>query len=380
MSFGGMLATALAGGANVIGKQAGDDIDQQRKTDLMTQQAAIEEQMRMRLAEHNERLRQSGALADVTGPLGDAKFANKVRELAAATDADVDKAKKLSVAGREAAKANAADPDYLKSVSVLKLADPEVRAHIAQMGAAAGASAAETRMRQEQLKQLGEVGKVASTVRSLQAQLARTTDPEQRKAVEQQITDLGFNGKDIKSFLSTAEKAMTNGDTAMKILLDMNASEETKAVARQQLAKANDFAEQAAGLAGIKSGTSGGGYPTPNSAQIDYLKKNPNFKAEFDAKFGKGAADKAIGSQGASGEQKPAAASRSTAVPAQPMPSSASGVDGLSELTLKRIAEDRSNPLQAAAAERLKTISAERNDSNRSRVYGNEAADPALYQ
>jgi len=264
MSFGGMLATALAGGANVIGKQAGDDIDQQRKTDLMTQQAAIEEQMRMRLAEHNERLRQSGALADVTGPLGDAKFANKVRELAAATDADVDKAKKLSVAGREAAKANAADPDYLKSVSVLKLADPEVRAHIAQMGAAAGASAAETRMRQEQLKQLGEVGKVASTVRSLQAQLARTTDPEQRKAVEQQITDLGFNGKDIKSFLSTAEKAMTNGDTAMKILLDMNASEETKAVARQQLAKANDFAEQAAGLAGIKpkdGGKSAAGAP-----------------------------------------------------------------------------------------------------------------------
>jgi len=252
MSFGGMLASALAGGANVIGKQAGDDIEQQRKTDLMTQQAAIEEQMRMRLAEHGERLRQSGALADVTGPLGDAKLAYKGRELAAATDADVDKAKKLSVAGREAAKANAADPEYLKSVSVLKLADPEVRAHIAQMGAAAGASAAETRMRQEQLKQLSDVGVVANKVRGLQSQLAQTNDPETRRAMEQQITDLGFNGKDIKSFLSTAEKAMTNGDSAMKILLDPMADPATKEMARQQLARANDFAEQAASLAGIK--------------------------------------------------------------------------------------------------------------------------------
>lgn len=74
MSFGGMLATALAGGANVIGKQAGDDIEQQRKTDLMTQQAAIEEQMRMRLAEFSEKQRRSGVLWETSGEGGAAKL------------------------------------------------------------------------------------------------------------------------------------------------------------------------------------------------------------------------------------------------------------------------------------------------------------------
>lgn len=79
MSFAGLLSTALAGGAAVIGKQAGDDIEQGRKADLMKQQADIEEQMRMRLAEFSEGVRQKGALADVTGPLGDAKQAYAAR-------------------------------------------------------------------------------------------------------------------------------------------------------------------------------------------------------------------------------------------------------------------------------------------------------------
>ncbi len=74
MSFGGLLATALAGGAAVIGKQAGDDIEQGRKADLMRQQADIEEQMRMRLAENQERIRQAGVLAETSGTLGEAKL------------------------------------------------------------------------------------------------------------------------------------------------------------------------------------------------------------------------------------------------------------------------------------------------------------------
>ncbi len=51
MSWGGLLAGAIGGAANVIGKQAGDDIEQSRKAELMRQQADIEEQMRNRLAE-----------------------------------------------------------------------------------------------------------------------------------------------------------------------------------------------------------------------------------------------------------------------------------------------------------------------------------------
>lgn len=55
MSIGGMLATALAGGAQVVGKQAGDDIDAGRKTDLMREQAAIQQQMEERLIEARAR-------------------------------------------------------------------------------------------------------------------------------------------------------------------------------------------------------------------------------------------------------------------------------------------------------------------------------------
>lgn len=74
MSFGGILAQALAGGTAAIGKQAGDDLEAQRRAEMMRQQADIEEQMRMRLADFSERQRRSGALWDTTGEGGAAKL------------------------------------------------------------------------------------------------------------------------------------------------------------------------------------------------------------------------------------------------------------------------------------------------------------------
>lgn len=308
MSFGGILATALAGGAQVVGKQAGDDIEAGRKTDLMREQAAIEEAMRMRLAERQEEIRQRGAMADVTGPLGDAKLAYKGKELEQAGAADVARARNMipvsteaaramipvtqeaakaaSETERELVKAKAGDKAYIEAFTALKFADPEVRAHIAQMNAAAGASAASVRESAERLKQLGQVGAVAQTVRGLQSDLAKTTDPEARKAIEQKITDLGFNGKDIKSFLSTAERAMSNGDAAMKILLDPTADEQTKDIARKQLARANDFAEQAAGMAGIKAKPQAATGPAVGAEVNGYVFKggDPNDKKNWTAK------------------------------------------------------------------------------------------------
>ena len=324
MSFGGILAQALAGGTAAIGKQAGDDIEAQRKADLMRQQADIEEQMRMRLAEFSEGVRQRGALADVTGPLGAAKREFRKGELADTADADISRARGMipvtqeaALAGAqtatEVAKKQAADPAYLKSINVLKLADPEVRARVAQANAAAGASAQQVKESAERLKQLQAVGEVATKVRGIQDELSKTGDADRRQLLEQQITDLGFSGKDVKSFLSTAERAMTNGDTAMKVLLDPTASEETKATARKQLEAANQFAVKAAGLAGIKLDPTAAATDIP-AAAIDYLKKNPTLKAEFDAKFGKGSADKVLaGGGGKPGGMAPGAARAATA-------------------------------------------------------------------
>lgn len=74
MSFGGILATALAGGASVIGKQAGDDIEAQRKADLMRQQADIEFQTQQRIAEMRQRFGRDQTLWETTGEGGAAKL------------------------------------------------------------------------------------------------------------------------------------------------------------------------------------------------------------------------------------------------------------------------------------------------------------------
>lgn len=70
MSFGGILATALAGGAGVIGKQAGDDIESQRKADMLKQQADIEFQTQQRLAEMRQRLDRDQTLWKTQGEGG----------------------------------------------------------------------------------------------------------------------------------------------------------------------------------------------------------------------------------------------------------------------------------------------------------------------
>lgn len=258
MSGLGILATALAGGAGVIAKQAGDDVEAQRKSDLMRQQADIEEQMRMRLADFSERLRQQGVLAENTGPIADARLAVKQRELTMQTDAEIGKAKALATADEEVAKRRAGDKSYLASVRTLKLADPEVQARIQSSLASAGASAAQARTAAEQLKQLQQVGSMADQVRGLQKQLAAAKSPEERETIQRQITDLGFSGKDTKGFMSIAERAMSNADAALKVLNDPAAADDAKRAAMTQLQRANQFADQAAAQAGIKIAEAGG--------------------------------------------------------------------------------------------------------------------------
>lgn len=292
MSGLGILAGALGGGAAAIGEQAKGDIAQQREMDMAKQKADIEEQMRMRLAEFSEGLRQKGVLADNTGPLADAKLDMKRRETAITNQGEVDKQGMLATLNDDITKRRAGDKAYLSSVAAIKLADPEVKAHLAQMAAAAGASAAQTRMLGEQLKQLQAVGSVAEQVRGLQQKLSSAKTEDERSTIQQQITDLGFNGKDTKGFLTIAERAMNNGDAALKVLNDPTASPEAKASALTQLNRANEFADKAAAQAGLKLGNqaAASGGPAIGSEVNGYVFKggNPNDKKNWEPKKGGG--------------------------------------------------------------------------------------------
>ena len=74
MSFGGILAQALAGGSAAIGKQAGDDLEAQRRAEMMRQQADIAEQTEMRLIELRQRMGRDQTLWETTGEGGAAKL------------------------------------------------------------------------------------------------------------------------------------------------------------------------------------------------------------------------------------------------------------------------------------------------------------------
>ncbi len=169
MSFGGMLATAFAGGAQQIGEIAKGDVQNQQRIDLAKEQAAIEEQMRLRLAEAGSSLairqadtmranefsfnndptnvakRQATAASDTIAK-GAAERANAKASL---SDTELnnlqrkkatDDALAAGEAERAGVKAKAGDKAYLAGLETVKLADPEVREKIAQMRAAANAS------------------------------------------------------------------------------------------------------------------------------------------------------------------------------------------------------------------------------------------------
>lgn len=165
---------------------------------------------------------------------------------------DDSEAKDAAARAREVSKDAAGDKAYVKSIETLKLADPTVRANVAQSLAAAGASAAQAKLAAEQLKNVADVNAMAAQVRGLQSKLAAAKTDEEKAALQDQITALGFTGKDTKGFLSIAEKAIDNGNAALKVLSSADATPEAREAATLQLQRANEFATKASQLAGVK--------------------------------------------------------------------------------------------------------------------------------
>jgi len=284
VSFGGMLAAGLSGLSNTLNQQATGDIDQKRRIDIARDTAAIEEQMRMRLAEHADKInagaevrRSDQVFRDeqraydrdtsdgrvgkkreiVKGDAMAAGEAQRAVKIAEVGDKDFQAAKTTEVMTnaqreRDLLKMAANDKDWLKANWTVAMADPKVKAAYTASMASAGASAAQARMIGEQYKQLVEVGARATQVRNLQTELANAPDDAAREAIQSKISSLGFQGKDPSKFLSLAERAQDNVRDALKILSDPAATDEAKAAARTSMAKAQELSSKAAAAGGLK--------------------------------------------------------------------------------------------------------------------------------
>jgi|GEM_PF-5518680 len=317
MSGLGMLASAIAGGSAAVGQQAAGDIEQGRKIDLATEQANIEAQMRMRVAEAQERIRVGGVKSDfafandptnvaarqatkksdmlsdgegvraaTVAAIGDAPYQAAVKK-----QADTD-ATDAAARTRAATTAAAADPAFIKANWDVSMSDPRIKAAYAASMTSAGASGVQTKVLGEQFNQLVQTGSVATKVRGLQSELSQATNQTARDAIQQKISDLGFAGKDPSKFLALAEQAQDNIAAAMKIAMDPMATAEDKAAAKVQIQRATELSIKAAAMGGIKLETPPHGEPP--AAAIEYLKKNPASADSFDAYYGKGLAAKAL--------------------------------------------------------------------------------------
>ena len=210
MSFGGILATALAGGAGVIGKQAGDDIADQRKSEMMRQEADIREQAEKRLIEFRsnaDRIANKNRLVDTRDfNASDETIAatGKVARAAGATARDVERERltddTLNQARRDQATGDAAAAEAAKRNAVISSgSDP---AYIKALRAISAANAAPDRTDYKgreldnAIKQMGLDN--AKRVQELKAEFGKAP-PERQQQIKDELSIL--TGKDADKFV-----------------------------------------------------------------------------------------------------------------------------------------------------------------------------------
>ena len=230
-------------------------------------------------------------VADITaesGARGDVELAFRKKT---ALDQDLltaDTARATAITGATAAataKANAdaeiskvSDPRYIKGEAALARAK-----HIEGAGSLAQAALANF--------QLG----VAKNLNVLQGQLAEAQtigNKDAAESIQAQIDAFSGKGGKVDKFYAIAEKATAGMKDALKVINDQFATPDAKEEANIMLRQQRALMESAAKRAGVDITSER--YPQPGPQAVAALLKERGKAAEFDARFGPGAAEKAL--------------------------------------------------------------------------------------
>jgi len=286
MSFGGILATALAGGAGVIGKQAGDDIEAQRKADMLKQQADIEFQTQQRLAEMRQRLDRDQTLWKTQGEGGTATLDFNRR--------DIEQRNDLAIKG-EVAKATNPELAAAKDTQ----AEAELQREIRKIQATAkpeaekAAAIAEARARAEAKYRKADPT-IAGKMADMEKALGRPLNEQERLAA------LGLAPKERNPELDTVTIEEISGDpmgqhtktTRKEVRRPGNGSEQPKPSQQQAHAEAEAAIKQGASREAVNAklaklgyeplgGAKSGGM-VPGAARAATAKPEPEYRPASD--------------------------------------------------------------------------------------------------
>ena len=295
--FGRALAGVGEGAGRIANKYIDADLEQQRQqalADLQIKTAAtVREQDDAFRNDPNRVARdRSNKVADITAT-GDAQNSVALAGArAAATDTTLQAANLKNETARAGAVTKATaeaqvaaelkkitDPAYISAVRKEALAR-----HVESAGSVAQAALANF--------QLG-VAKNMNTLRTQLAEAQTTGNKDAAESIQAQIDALDGKGGKVDKFYAIAEKSTSAMAQANKILNDPMGTPDAKEEAQTQIRQQRMLMESAAKRAGVD--LSGGRFPAPPQGAMDFLKKNPTTAADFDAKFGEGAAAKILG-------------------------------------------------------------------------------------